>query len=33
MSESLPKSKSLWGIVKVELHLSKYATKADFKKG
>ena len=31
MSEYFPKPKSLEAIVKVELDLSNYATKADFK--
>ena len=31
MSEYFPESKSLGGRVKVELHLSNYATKADLK--
>ena len=31
MSEYFPKPKSLIANVKVELHLSNYATKADFK--
>ena len=31
MSEYSPKPKSLGGIVKVELDLSNYATKADLK--
>ena len=32
MSEYFPKPKSLGGKVKVELDLSNYATKPDFKK-
>ena len=32
MSECFPESKSSGGRVKVELNLSNYSTKADFKK-
>ena len=33
MSEYFPKTKSLAGKMKVELDLSHYATKSDFKNG